>query len=139
MQVTFQVKTTVVKTVKYLQAKCGARYWEDARVNGVKDTDGTLIPFRVGDYWCPLIDLETGKVVGWPDGTTAEIHYKVCDDGEYALLDEDKNVVASKDGYVPSMMCPKSEGYGDYVIMEIRSDGTIENFDVDLRYFEGDE
>ena len=42
--------------VKYLQVKAGARYWEDTIVDGVEDTEGSLIPCREGDYWCPLIE-----------------------------------------------------------------------------------
>ena len=63
------------------------RYWEDATVNGVEDTDGALIPLRFGDCWMPIIELDTGRVRDWPEGTTADIHYKVCDAGEYELLD----------------------------------------------------
>ena len=62
-----------------LRVSAGVRYWEDASVNGVEDTDGTLIPFRKGDLWCPIIDLETGQIYDWPAGANAYIHYKVCD------------------------------------------------------------
>ena len=40
------------------------------------------------------------------------------------------------DGYVPSMMCPEGDGYGDYVIMKVAEDGTIANWRVDLSEFE---
>ena len=64
------------------------RYWEDAEINGTGDTeDGTLIPLKVGNLWKPSIELETGRVLEWPQGTTADIHYKVCDQGEYWLED----------------------------------------------------
>jgi hypothetical protein len=135
---TITVVTKKTVPVKYLRAECGVRYWEDATVNGTEDTDGKLIPFREGDAWRPLIDLDTGKIERWSEGTTASIHYKVCDDGKYELLDADKNVVASISGYVPEMMCPKGSGYGDYVIMEIEADGSIANWEVDFSEFEGD-
>lgn len=130
--------------VRYLQAECGVRYWEDGTVNGVEDTDGSRIPCRDpkpndhlgGGTWHPLIDLETGKIEGWPSGTTASIHYKVCDDGAYHLLDAERNVVASVNGYVIAMMCPEGEGYGDYVIMNVDGDGQIANWTVDLSDFE---
>ena len=51
--------------VKYLQVKAGARYWEDAIVDGVEDTEGSLIPCREGDYWCPLIELESAMDRDW--------------------------------------------------------------------------
>ena len=115
--------------VKYLKAEAEVRYWEDADVNGQNDEDGTLIPCRVGDCWSPIIDLETGKIEGWPEGTTADLHYKVCDAGRYALLDKSRAEVKAIAGYVPSVMCPEEGGYGDYIIMHIGPDGTIENFD----------
>ena len=129
---------TVVKeedvAVRYLRADCGVRYWEDAVVNGLEDAKGD-IPLRRGDSWCPVIDLESGTVLGWPAGVTARVHYKVCDAGVYALLDADMNVVAEKSGYVPEMMCPAENGYGDYVIMDIDGDGKIDRWRVDLSYW----
>jgi hypothetical protein len=122
--------------VKFLKADCGVRYWEDADVNGITDDDGKLIPLRNGDTWCPIIDLATGVVQDWPSGTTADIHYKVCDAGVYSLLDADKNVVKSIDGYVPKMMAPAGSGYGDYVVMTIGEDGTIAGWRASLDVFE---
>lgn len=135
---TFTIETTQVvsKEVKYLQAECGVRYWEDGEVNGSEDTDGELIPCRVKDAWCPTIDLETGVIQDWPAGTTASVHYKVCDAGMYRLLDADKNVAREIDGYVPDIMCSGGSGYGDYVIMTIGADGKIENWNVNLEAFE---
>jgi len=132
MTVTIQLTQKLTKEVKYLQAECGVRYWEDGEVNGVEDTEGTLIPCRIKDSWCPIIDLTTGVVEGWPDGTTADVHYKVCDAGIYRLLDADKNVVREIEGYVPSIMSPGGSGYGDYVIMTIDADGKIVNWSIDL-------
>lgn len=132
---TITITHKVEKTVKYLQAECGVRYWEDATVNGEEDTEGKLIPLRVGDAWCPLIDIDTGIIQDWPQGTTADIHYKVCDAGIYKLLDADKNVVASIDGYVPNMMSPGGSGHGDYVIMTVDPSGRVENWEIDFDEF----
>lgn len=124
--------------VKYLEAQCDVRYWEDATVDGVEDEDGTLIPCRKGDTWNPVIDLESGAIEGWPKGVVAKVHYKVCDDGRYTLLNQDKSEVAMVDGYVIGMMCPEGGGYGDYVIMKIDENGQIKNWSVNLRPFEED-
>ena len=123
--------------VAFLKAECGVRYWEDAEVNGEReDDDGPTIPCRVGDSWCPVIDLETGKIEGWPEGVTAKTHYKVCDAGRYALLDAERVEVAAIDGYVPAIMAPGGGSYGDYIVMEIGPDGVIANWTVDLSCFE---
>jgi len=144
-----QVSVKKSVPVKYIQAECGVRYWKDAEVNGEVDTDGSRIPAREGTAadndsfgggkWCPTIDLDTGIIENWPKGTTASVHYKVCDDGSYYLLDAESNVVKAIDGYVPGIMCPEGDGYGDYVIMEIDGDGKIANWKVDLHEFEREE
>jgi hypothetical protein len=124
--------------VKYLQARVGARYWEDSTVDGVEDEEGDLIPCRDGEYWCPLIDLETGIILNWEQGKVASIHYKSCDDNEFILLDENKNHVKSIDGYVIDIMSPKEEGYGDYVIMDVLANGQIQEYKCDLSDFTAD-
>lgn len=133
MQIDLIVKQSY--DVRYLQAECSVRYWEDAIVDGVADEGGTLIPCRSGDVWAPLIDLEAGTILNWPPGKTANIHYKVCDAGVYSLLDEDRNIVKQIDGYVPKAMCPGGDGYGDYVIMMIDEVGKIANWRADLTAF----
>ena len=114
---------------KYLKVRAGVRYWEDATVNGVEDIDGSLIPFRDGPIWNPTIDILAGIVVDWPQGTTADIHYKVCDNGGYWLADESGKLTHQYgDFYVPSILSPGGEGYGDYIIMKVSEDGTIANW-----------
>lgn len=103
------------------------RYWEDATVNGVSDVDGNLIPCRVGNSWMPSIDLASGKILGWPQGTEADIHYKVCDDGDYWLADAAGNKLLKWGGdYVPDrLLCVGDRGFGDYIILYVKEDGAI--------------
>ena len=137
----------------YLKVDAGVRYWDDAKVNGVYDTNcedlenpaaAPTIPCAeyVGAQhrvlhgenwrWRPLIDIETGKIVNLKKGTSANVHYKVCDDFACEILDGNKEVIASYDGYVPKIMCPADEGYGDYIIMNIDEDGIIQGWRKDL-------
>lgn len=102
-----------------MQVSAGVRYWEDATVNGEEDTEGCLIPCRNGDYWEPKIDINTGQILNWTQGTSADIHYKVCDDGKYTLHAADGSTIEIKEGYVPKIMCPGGQEYGDYIIMEV--------------------
>jgi len=128
MQYNIPIEMTV--NIKYIVVKAYVRYWEDTEVNGVEDTDGTLIPFREGDCWCPIIDIDEGKIINWPSSKEAKIHYKVCD-ACYCELLTDQNVVVSKyDGYVPNILCPEDGGYGDYIIMNVNGDGIINKWDV---------
>ena len=114
----------------YIEVIAGVRYWEDATVNGVEDTDGKLIPFRVFDSWRPVIRLPDGVFMDWPEGVSADIHYKVCDDGEYWLLDESLSRVGKWAGYyVPDQfLCHGDNGFGDYIIMKVDGQGAIQNY-----------
>ncbi len=114
---------------KFILVSAGVRYWEDATVNGAEDKDGTLIPFRSGDNWLPIIDVDTGTIVGWPAGVTAEIHYKVCDAGTYTLADAEYKKIGAFGGYyVPEILCPKDNGYGDYIILAVDEWGRIDGW-----------
>ena len=101
----------------YIEVSAGVRYWDDATVNGTTDTDGTLIPLRKGDNWEPVIRL-------------ADVHFKVCDAGEYWLLNDARKRVAKWAGfYVPDdFLCPGENGYGDYIILKVGVDGQIEKW-----------
>lgn len=125
--------------IKFLKVSAGVRGWEDAVVNGEDDEDGDLIPCRNGDRWEPLIDIDKGQIVNWNQGTTAEIHYKVCDDGVYTLMDANQKSIAERNDYVPEIMCPDDEGYGDYIIMTVDAHGFIANWNPDLDDMIGEE
>lgn len=116
--------------IKTIRVSAVVRYWEDSEINGEPDTEqGTFIPLRDGDNWCPVIDVETGIIEGWPQGTTANIHYKVCDRFNADFLDAEGNIVVDiEDEYVPHFMSPFENGFGDYIIMEIDATGKIEDW-----------
>jgi hypothetical protein len=112
-------------------------YWEDATINGVEDTEGTLTPCREGDLWCPVIDIDSGIILNWTKGVKADIHFKVCDRGSYYLKDADGNVVLSRENdYVPNSLIPGE--YGDYIIMTIDEDGKISNWSPSLDDFDNE-
>lgn len=114
----------------FIEVRAEVRYWEDSSVNGVEDEVGTLIPLRNGKYWAPVIRLEDGTIMDWPQGTTADVHFKVCDHGEYWLLDGKRNRIAKWGGdYVPNQfLCHGDNGYGDYIIFKVIENGRIEGW-----------
>ena len=121
------VSVTTRHAVTHLHVNARVRYWEDSTVNGVEDDDGALIPLRSGDSWAPVIDLATGHIAGWPAGTIADIHYKVCDDGDYWL--SGPGVVADyRSSYVPDLLAVEKQGFGDYIILKVDGDGMIRNW-----------
>ena len=136
MKANIKIKKEV--DVRYLKLDAGVRYWEDSEVNGTPDGNAIpRMPFAVkvkdkpeshinSDHyrWQPTIDVENGCIVDWPKGTTASVHYKVCDDGIYHLLDPLKNTITSVESYVPDCIGEM----GDYIVMDIDEDGNIDGF-----------
>lgn len=89
------------------------------------------MPFVVQDggayFWRVAIDLLDGRILGWPYGTTAAIHYKVCDQGEYWLsVDGETKNFKYGSSYVPSaFLCHGTSGSGDYIVMSVDHSGRI--------------
>lgn len=127
MKVTVKIEKEV--ELKTLVVKAGVHYYEGATVNGVEDTEGDLIPCKKGELWCPIIDIDSGVITNWKQGVKAEVHYKVRDAGSYYLQDVEGNIILSiEQDSVPKMMCPKTSGYGNYIIMDIDENGKIANW-----------
>lgn len=120
----------ILEFATHILAVVEPRYWEDAYVNDVEDSDGTLIPLRNGPSWEIRIELATGRVLGWPEGVTAKTYYKVCDGGRYWLTSATGHRIAEHVSfYVPDeFLCHGDTGFGDYVILNIDAQGMIENY-----------
>lgn len=74
-----------------------------------------------------LIEVDTGKVVSWQGSEPVNIHDKVCDNGVYTLFGSDGLEVVKIDNYyVPNKLIPGD--YGDYINLEINSDGFVTNW-----------
>ena len=119
-----------MKNIKYLFVEAEVRYWEDSQINGEYDTkEGDNIPCKENLFWKPIIELKSGKIINWEKGKTANIHYKVVDQGIYFLLNEEKQKIYKyKDYYVPDILCPEENGYGDYIIFTVDKEGFIKNW-----------
>ncbi len=112
--VIIDVKVPAKLDVAAIKISAAVRYDEEVIPND--------FPFRTGDLWNITVDGDTGKIRDWPKGFSAHVHMKVCDEGNYWLLDKDGKELAHRDGYVPSCI-PGS--YGDYIEFEIDGDGTV--------------
>lgn len=121
--------------VKTLTVSFPVDDWSDFTVDGIDDEMGVDVPCRVGDNWIIQIDVEKGIIINWVDGKTVSVYCKVRDEGTYTLRDAEMNVILEKDGYVPDCLCPKENGYGDYVLMDIRADGSIEDWEPNFERF----
>jgi hypothetical protein len=110
------------------------RYGEDR-----EDLKGQGFPFLQDDRIQLSLDLASKKVRDWPEGKTAYVHTKVCDEGSYYLLVGDEIVAEIVNNYVPDVM--PGDHDGDYLILDILADGTVNEWDPrerDLRGFGGD-
>ncbi len=124
--------------VKFLGCLLGVRYWEDAAVNGLKEcNDAPTIPLRTiinnrygkdQEYWNIKVNIETGKILDWPHGTVASVHYKVCDDCYFTLFDKNMEVMKKVESYVPSAIDLYNDSFGDYIIFDIDEEGMIQDW-----------
>lgn len=112
--------------------------WDTSEINDMMDNgDVPKMPcvkeLEKGTFaWCPIINLDNGQIINWEKGVRANIHYKSVDENYIDILDTASNVVKNYEGYVPDILDPHHEGYGDYVIMEVDSNGYIVDFDNNL-------
>lgn len=110
--------------IEYLSVSVIPRYWEELDDNG-------SFPMKYDEYWRINIEVDTGKILDWPKGETASIYFKVCDCCWVDVVDADGITILEYNGYVPNILCPKEPGFGDYVIMDINSEGIIQKWNVD--------
>lgn len=117
MKMTINKPTEII--IERIEVSLPVRYEEEDIPND--------FPLRKGDSWKAVIDIDTGKIRDWPIGKSGSIEYmKVCDSGVYTLLDDEGDVVAHLEYYVPHGIIPGE--YGDYVTLHIDSDGIITNW-----------
>ena len=83
--------------------------------------------------WCPVIDVNEGKILDWTPGFCLNTHFKVCDQGVYVYSnqDESQQIVSCDcdEYYVPKWLDEIDDGYGDYMYISINGDGTIKDWD----------
>lgn len=115
-----KVLIETVVDVAFIRVKLPVRYGEE-------DIPNTF-PLRTGNTWESTIDVDTGKIVGWPEGNSQlSLYMKVCDEGVYELVNRNGETIAKLEGeYVPHCIVPGE--YGDYVDLSIAPDGTILNW-----------
>lgn len=125
--------------VKFLAVTAGIRYAEDVEIDGKMCNLLTQIPWNDGKYWQIMINVNTGMIENWPIGKTAKMCAKVCDDGTYAILDANKEVIKEYEGYVPDCLAIGDSGYGDYLILKIDENGKIKNWKPKFDEWQNDE
>ncbi len=76
--------------------------------------------------WTAHVNIDTGLISGWPIGEKRKAFIKVCDAGQYTLVDSDGNHLKTIEGYVPNGIIPGE--YGDYIDLDIDENGFIANW-----------
>ena len=104
--------------------------WADTLVNGINDTpDGDNIPCKFGVTWCPVIEIDTGRILNWKKGTTASIHYKLPGALGYQVADEYGEIIANTIvSSVPKTLSIGTSGYKNTIIMDIDENGVIQDW-----------
>ena len=117
MKATIKIEKEV--EIKQVRVELAVRYEEEDIPND--------FPMRHNDMWIATIDIDEGRVLGWPHGKKGHIHMKVCDEGSYYLYDAEGNCIKSiEQDYVPNNLLPGK--YGDYIDLYIGENGLISNW-----------
>lgn len=132
------IKKTVTQdmNVKTLHIHAGIRFWGDATVNGQRDRNGTLIPCRDDNYWNPIIEVDSGKIINWRENTKADIQYELWRDIKCTFFDSEGNEVLKIEGYMPDLMLPTGYGYSNLILMDVDENGVIQRWNPDLFDFD---
>ena len=117
------MKATVMQPVeidiKYVRIVVPVRYEEEDIPND--------FPLRAGEQWAATVEIDTGNIVGWPEGKRGDMYMKVVDCGSYYLQDKNGiDVALMENEYVPHGVVPGE--YGDYIHLNIDPDGRITNW-----------
>ena len=99
--------------------------WIEAPVRHEDEDIPYDFPYRHKDVWAPVIELNTGRIVDWPQSVAADVYLKVCDSGMYHLM-SDGMIVRSINDYVPDFV---PNEYGDYINLNIDEQGMITNWE----------
>lgn len=129
MKITVQRPTVI--DIKLLYIDAYVRYPEDSMLNINEnwiDDNNHEMPFLVNNHWNIVIDIDSGKVLNWPNNTEAKISYKVRDEFNCKVIDNQGEIQIDYDGYVPSFMSIDDIGYGDYIYITIDANGFIKNW-----------
>lgn len=118
--------------VNKLHFRVPVRYWENAQFYCPNDkTANCGIPGRDGQYWDCTIDIDSGKILNWIWDVVGSVYFKVYDEFSCEFIDDKgRYIYTIKNDYVPDFMCPKEQGFGEYIIMDIDEAGTIEKWSV---------
>lgn len=72
------------------------------------------------------INVDNGEVLTWPKNSPCDFRtIKLVDTGYYVLRNDEYDLIASYDGYVPSCF---GDQYGDYLEFEIDNNSCIPNW-----------
>lgn len=102
----------------------------EVRYIGDDDDDDMASNFPLivdGKEWVATVDIDSGKIHGWPKGESHKAYCKVCDAGSYTLFDGDGVELSKIDNdYVPNGVIPGE--YGDYIDLTVDGDGFIKDW-----------
>lgn len=111
------IKRPVEIEVRYLRMILPVKYDEEDVPND--------LPLRRGNYWEAVVDIDDGRIEGWPKVTAFDLSMKVTDAGVYILFDDQRREIARVEDYVPDLVPGE---YGDYVNLKIDQNGFITNW-----------
>lgn len=104
-------------------------YW-DGEVECNFEDQNSKKPFTDGNNFVNIIvDVKNRKVMDWDMRYgNWSVHAKPVDEGEYDFLNKDFKLICRQKGYVPNEFIPPQDGYGDYIAINVDTEGCLTNW-----------
>lgn len=117
-----QIPTTTEVEITHVRIAAAVNYEEDEIPND--------FPGRIHDVWHADINIDTGKIEGWPQGRVEDMFLTVKDSGSYYLIDANSQkgtpIASRENDYAPNDLIPGK--YGDTIELKIDGNGIVTNW-----------
>lgn len=121
---------------KYIIIRAYTMFFDDSFINGNKDSN--YVPnmpciAEEDNCWQPIIDIDEGKILDWPNDIEANIIYQVNGDCEIICKTKDDKTICTNENYkyVPKFLSPGEKECDYYIQMNVSKNGHIENWNVE--------
>lgn len=113
------------KFARYLRIEAEDSYYEEDFMSDKKTNIYAALSNESHTGIEVCIDLKTHQIIEPEKVPNGNLYIKACDRGKYTLLDEDFFPLIELCGYCPNKLVPPSDGYGDYIDLEVENNVII--------------
>ena len=117
--------------MKIIKLQIKPTFWNLSMINDSADDNiNPQMPCISDDnnYWIPEIEIETGKILSWPENTSAYIYYPIKTKCEIKYFNDNNFICDNSNNYFcPPFLSPLNEA----VTFEVDKNGYIKDWNID--------